>query len=418
MKIAVRVLWGFVAVAVVCGLALAYIQTRDDWNIASGDLAQGKYDQAIKKYDLALSLPLWTNAYRAKLLIDRGQVHGQLNQIDAAIADFNAALALQADNVDALAYRAYAHFTQNRFSDAISDYNQVLTIIPNNPNMHYWRGMSYEGELNFEKAIADFDLVAKQGVIAFDAIQHHSYDLARLGKSAEAVEVVKLLSIDRVYEPKAYVARANLYDMAGGFEQALADYDTALRLKPDNAVVYQQRGLAYFGHGQLHEALTDFNKAIELEPNNATLYHNRGLAYAASDRTEKAMQDFSRSVEISSDQKYALIWLQLMRLKMGLAPEIKKYLPAKDKPDEAWPTPVIHYLGDQIDAAALRAAVLKEPLPIRRIDMSCEAEYYIGARALSEGRRYEALPLIRKSVEICPPAFVELISAKYELGLY
>lgn len=416
-KFSLRLGLGLVTLVALLGSALAFVQSGAGWDVASAEMAQGKFEQAVNKYSFALGLPVWTTSYRVKLLIDRGKARGQLDQIDAAISDFNEALSLQANNIDAIAFRAYANLTRNKFAEAINDYNLALTIMPDNLNLLFWRARSLESDLQFDKAIADFDRVTKRAPHFFDAIQHESYNLARLGKTKEAVDVVSRLSIDKVYAPEAYIARANLYDMAGGFEQAIADYETAIRLNPNLAITYQQRGMAYLGHDMQKEAIADFNKAIELEPANASFYYNRGLSHVLSARYSLAMQDLSKSVEGNPRESYAAIWLQLMRLRHGLQPDVKTVSSQIDKADAAWPAPIIRYFDDQIDAATLRATAAEEPLPLRRIDLTCEAEYYIGARTLAEGHAAKAWPVIQHALDICPPAFVEVYAARRDLEL-
>ena len=56
------------------------------------------------------------------------------------------------------------------------------------------------------------------------------------------------------------VAKAGL----GQHEAALADYDEALRLKPDMAAAYNNRGNAKKNLGRLNEAREDYQKALAL----------------------------------------------------------------------------------------------------------------------------------------------------------
>jgi tetratricopeptide (TPR) repeat protein len=52
----------------------------------------------------------------------------------------------------------------------------------------------------------------------------------------------------------------------GGLEGALKDYDEAIRLKPDHADAFNNRGNVRRTKGDLDGALKDFNKAIRLKP--------------------------------------------------------------------------------------------------------------------------------------------------------
>lgn len=64
----------------------------------------------------------------------------------------------------------------------------------------------------------------------------------------------------------------------GQYAAAIADYDITVRLKPDYALVYNNRGVAKHKLGQYDAAITDYDTAIRLKPDYALASKNRGLA--------------------------------------------------------------------------------------------------------------------------------------------
>ena len=60
---------------------------------------------------------------------------------------------------------------------------------------------------------------------------------------------------------------------------ALADYRESIRLNPNNAEAYANRGITYRRIGDYDLALANFDKAIQLDPTIALIYHNRGNTY-------------------------------------------------------------------------------------------------------------------------------------------
>ena len=61
-------------------------------------------------------------------------------------------------------------------------------------------------------------------------------------------------------------------------EAAIPDYDEAIRLNPDDAKAYYNRGFAKSELEKYFEAISDYDQAIRLDPNDAKAYNNRGLA--------------------------------------------------------------------------------------------------------------------------------------------
>jgi tetratricopeptide (TPR) repeat protein len=76
---------------------------------------------------------------------------------------------------------------------------------------------------------------------------------------------------DRV---KAAIARATAYDRKGEIDRAIADDDTALRLDPTLADVFNARGELFRRKGDRVHALSDFGTAVKLDPNHAAAKAN------------------------------------------------------------------------------------------------------------------------------------------------
>jgi len=65
---------------------------------------------------------------------------------------------------------------------------------------------------------------------------------------------------------------------AGEYEKAIACFDKAIELNPEDAKAYNNRGLAYANLKQYERAIEDYNKAIKLNPDLTMAYVNRELA--------------------------------------------------------------------------------------------------------------------------------------------
>ena len=74
----------------------------------------------------------------------------------------------------------------------------------------------------------------------------------------------------------AFNNRGIVYDHKGEYDRAIADYDRAIELVPNDATAYNNRGVAYGKKGDYDRAIRDYDQAIRLKPDHANAFINRG----------------------------------------------------------------------------------------------------------------------------------------------
>ena len=62
-------------------------------------------------------------------------------------------------------------------------------------------------------------------------------------------------------------------------KKAIGYLNNAIKLQPDYAQAYYNRGNAYYGLGLYKRAIKDYNETIRLKPKDIDAYYNRGNAY-------------------------------------------------------------------------------------------------------------------------------------------
>lgn len=80
-------------------------------------------------------------------------------------------------------------------------------------------------------------------------------------------------------------------------DRAIADFDNAIALDPDDADAYNARGQVWLDKGDNDSAISDFDRAIELDPGKAEAYYNRGRAWARKGNDTRAIADYSHAIE-------------------------------------------------------------------------------------------------------------------------
>ena len=56
-----------------------------------------------------------------------------------------------------------------------------------------------------------------------------------------------------------------------------------------------QKGVDSMQAGKFDQALSDFNAALKLKPNDAKLYDYRGMVYRCKNMNDKALKDFDKA---------------------------------------------------------------------------------------------------------------------------
>ncbi|MBW4631921.1 MAG: serine protease, partial [Iphinoe sp. HA4291-MV1] len=100
--------------------------------------------------------------------------------------------------------------------------------------------------------------------------------------------------------PQKRTAEA-LISLGGGkadrkdYQGAIADYNQALLINPNNPDAYFQRGSAYYYLKKYEAVLEDFNKVLQLNPESSAAYISRGNFYAQLGEPQKAIADFNQA---------------------------------------------------------------------------------------------------------------------------
>ena len=82
----------------------------------------------------------------------------------------------------------------------------------------------------------------------------------------------------------------------------MADLTQAIRLNPNYADAYYNRGNVYRNQEKWDLAVADLTQAIRLNPNDADAYKNRGFVYYRLGDINKARQDFQRAAQLYRTQ--------------------------------------------------------------------------------------------------------------------
>ena len=121
----------------------------------------------------------------------------------------------------------------------------------------------------------------------------------RMGKNNQAlVDLNKAIELDPLLI-EAYYWRATLFlTKLEDYPAALADFNKAIKLDSQNALVYRNRGITYSAMKDYPAALADHAKAIKFAPKDASTYFARGLTYYKIEDYHAGLADFTKAIKL------------------------------------------------------------------------------------------------------------------------
>lgn len=126
----------------------------------------------------------------------------------------------------------------------------------------------------------------------------------------------------------ALLCRGYIYKQRSEILLAEKDFNEAVRLAPDNSIVFSQRGLFFKQIGKLDKALADMHRAVELSP-VYFYYERRAGIYAELKDYENAVKDYTEAIRQKPEtdsfyQKRAEVYRQLGKKDLAEADEEKR----------------------------------------------------------------------------------------------
>jgi len=135
----------------------------------------------------------------------------------------------------------------------------------------------------------------------------------------------------------------------GQFNEAMAHYRTALKIKPDDVEALNNLGAAFFAQGRLAEATAHYRKALEIKPDYVEALNNLGAALFGQGQLDEAVTQYQKALEIDPDSAEAHGNLGLVLASQGrLDGAMAQYRKALDLATQH---------NNQALAAALRAKI-------------------------------------------------------------
>src|SRR5207245_6474638 len=113
---------------------------------------------------------------------------------------------------------------------------------------------------------------------------------------------------DKHYNTGSAFVEMNLADALarkGQSDEAMLHYDQAIRLEPNYADSYYNRGNVLFAKGRIDEAITDWEKTLQLQPNDADAHTSLGNAFLRQGSFKDAIAQYEMAVALAPEDTHS-----------------------------------------------------------------------------------------------------------------
>ena len=228
-----------------------------------------------------------------------------------------------------------------------------------------------------ELAIDDSDLI-------HNPLVSKAYELFEEGDSRTALEHFKKALIEDKSDLSALLGQAMILADMQRYSEAFASYDSIIKYYPTHAFAWNGRGLAAFNMYDFDNALMSFKKSTAEQPTNGFFYESlawtqmcRGEFMDAVRSAKQATLMYNKSKEISIYPPLIAYFAYLENGDHANANTSLRYA-HQNKPINRWPSPVVDYLLNVIDASELISFVTNTA-------QETEAHTYIGLKLRTDG---------------------------------
>jgi len=248
------------------------------------NLDKNNTKQAIRDFNHALEI----NPNHVEALVNRGSAFVLMGKYNDALKDFNHALSLEEKESEIYNIRGEIYLLNKMYAQAIKDFTSAIILNPMYSDAFLNRARAYSDKGMKEEATSDYNQAIKADSDQFTSYIDHGAPevVSGEGNSQNKKEAVKYIQ-----QGLADLKRKEYHEAAESFTRAI-------NLSSNDAIGHIFRGLALIKLGKPDEAMLDFNRAVLFDPLNETLYYWRAMAWKAIDSPINMVGDLKLSCEL------------------------------------------------------------------------------------------------------------------------
>ena len=299
------------------------------------DLFRGELKNAIKNYQECLAVDSMFHDARIKLALldvsDNKKISVAVEQLNKvlkldslqknallfrailiakvykrqSIKDLGNLIRVSPNNLMAYFFRGLVFADLEDYERAFSDFRKVI-------NARSATHQTYSGQRTWLDKMADLQYAGNYTVSRIYGLREDdaakirkAYCYIMIGAYDLSINVINTTSKPD-HEPLCIYLRAVAYEHKGKHQSAYQEYDLALQFDKDIADAYKKRGVYLQKRLQWERSLKDLNQALRLTPDEYVIYKFRGTSNFHLNKIKEALSDYTTYLSYDSTNKEVL----------------------------------------------------------------------------------------------------------------
>jgi predicted O-linked N-acetylglucosamine transferase (SPINDLY family) len=271
-----------------------------------------EYEAALADYDRAIAL----NPRYAYALCNRGFVLSRLNRLEAALDSYDRSLEISPDDALVLFNRADVLLQLKQPGEALASLDRAVALKPDYVAGHFNRGLLLLEQWSSTQALAAFDAVL---ALKPDYAAAHFKRALLLLELQRPIEALASLDATLALKPdylEAHYNRGLLLVELRRLTDALASFDEVAALQPAFHDAHLSRGSVLIQLGRFTDALVSLDTALALKPGDPDTHLTRATAFLKMRRYVEAIPEYAQVTASKPDLHFALGFEQHCKLQI------------------------------------------------------------------------------------------------------
>ena len=217
--------------------------------------------------------------------------------------------------------REEVDYTFNHATSLLSVFLIVLTFFPASAAIWIWflqAKLAHKIEITKQEVdsfrydiISQIREIASNAQIILDELKEQSH------KAEEKIEQIQQDTLiqystdkgdnhEQLMKANDYAKQGDKFFLAGRLKQAVNTYNQALKIHPQMADVWNNRGVVLTRLKMFDEAICSYDRALQIRADYADAWNNRGVSLIELQHYQEAINSFEQGIKVKPD--YADAW--------------------------------------------------------------------------------------------------------------